>query len=56
MAHPKRRQSKTLYTGNIDGFQMIGDAVLVEYNNTWQLIDSNGNQYSLFEENNGEFI
>lgn len=50
------KKSKTLYTGNIDGFQMIGDAVLVEYNNTWQLIDSNGNQYSLFEENNGEFI
>ena len=50
------KQSKVLYTGNMDNFYIIGDAVLVSYNDNWQVIDSEGRVYSLFDDDSGEFI
>lgn len=50
------KESKVLYTDNMDNFYIIGDTVLVSYNDNWQVIDSEGRVYSLFDDDSGEFI
>lgn len=50
------KETKVLYTGNMDNFFIIGDTVLVSYNDNWQVIDSEGRVYSLFDDDSGEFI
>lgn len=48
-------KTKTLYASSLDSFQVIGDVVLVCSNDNWSIIDSQGNTYSLFEDE-GEFV
>lgn len=50
------KETKVIYAGNVDSFQIIGNVVLMQYNDNWTVIDSQGNQFSLFEEESGDFI
>lgn len=52
----KTKESKTLYASSIDCFQVLDNLVLVCDDGIWQVVNEDGQVYSLFEDTTGNFI